>query len=356
MKLSLSKRDQAKLLKLFECKNINVALGDLLMEYFLQNRDFAPIESKQEMANKMVKFWNEGYLDRDDCAIISELVTPNIEEVNPAIITENPYFSTVKIPEIHLSNIEYKNIKYHPYQAFARDEIEVDSNYREYSKVGYFKEEMNFPALTNKYGIWMAIIPNEIFTMAPAIEKAHGHVLTYGLGLGYFAYMCHLKEDVKSITIVEKDKHVIDLFNQYIRPYFDEKKCPISIIKCEAFSFETRQHYDYAFVDIYHDPSDGLPVFVRFMKRKKKMDIDELDFWLKESLYAYYRRLMIYVFECVNDGLGDEHFSHSENQIDDIINEIYRKTKKMEFNDYNSIHRFLSKGSIDDLLTPYRFK
>ena len=43
----------------------------------------------------------------------------------------------------------------------------------------------------------MSLNPYEIRTMENAIITARGKVLTLGLGLGYYAYMVHLKEEVK---------------------------------------------------------------------------------------------------------------------------------------------------------------
>ena len=60
----------------------------------------------------------------------------------------------------------------------------------------------------------MLITPNEIETMKKSISEATGNVLTYGLGLGYYAYMVSMKENVESVTIVEKDKEIIDLFKK----------------------------------------------------------------------------------------------------------------------------------------------
>ena len=55
----------------------------------------------------------------------------------------------------------------------------------------------------------MLVTPNEVHTMKADIEKAHGKVLTYGLGLGYFPFMTSRKEEVTSVTVVERSSDVI---------------------------------------------------------------------------------------------------------------------------------------------------
>ena len=82
----------------------------------------------------------------------------------------------------------------------------------------------------------MLITPNEINTMQPVIDNVSGNVVTFGLGLGYFAYMCSIKNNVNGITIVEKDKNVIELFEKYILPQF-EYKDKIKIVNSDAFDF-----------------------------------------------------------------------------------------------------------------------
>jgi predicted methyltransferase len=69
----------------------------------------------------------------------------------------------------------------------------------------------------------MTLLPNETVTTKPAIDKAHGKVLTYGLGLGYFAFMASAKHEVDSVTIVERSADVIELFKTWLLPYFPNK-------------------------------------------------------------------------------------------------------------------------------------
>ena len=40
----------------------------------------------------------------------------------------------------------------------------------------------------------MTITPDEIETMKEAVDQAFGNVLTFGLGLGYYAYMVSEKD------------------------------------------------------------------------------------------------------------------------------------------------------------------
>ena len=77
-------------------------------------------------------------------------------------------------------------------------------------------KDYKYLTLSKDNVIWMSINPNEINTMDEDIKFMHGNILVLGLGLGYISYMLSLKDDINSITIIEKDKEIINLFNKYL--------------------------------------------------------------------------------------------------------------------------------------------
>ena len=87
----------------------------------------------------------------------------------------------------------------------------------------------------------------------PAIAKASGKVLTYGLGLGYFAYMAHLKPEVERVTIIEKDARLIKLFTNHILPQFDQPEKVL--IVTEAVD---ENDFDLVFVNCWRDDVAGV--------------------------------------------------------------------------------------------------
>ena len=121
--------------------------------------------------------------------------------------------------------------------------------------------------------------------MKKSISEATGNVLTYGLGLGYYAYMVSMKDNVESVTIVEKDKGIIDLFTRYILPQF-KNKSKIKIINDDAFNYFKKDiYYDYVFVDIWHDPSDGIDLYLKFKNLEK--DNIKYSYWIEDTLKCY---------------------------------------------------------------------
>ena len=101
--------------------------------------------------------------------------------------------------------------------------------------------------------------------------------------------MCSIKQDVESVSVVEKDKRAIELFKNVILPQF-EYKDKVRIINADAYEFlETMQdkEYDYAFVDIYHDAGDGLEVYEKFRKKTGRFCHTEFAYWIEKTIKYY---------------------------------------------------------------------
>lgn len=197
---------------------------------------------------------------------------------------DNLYYKNISFKNIKSNKWSFRYESYKPYEAFVFNDLRK-INDKLYPCIGYFKEEYKYPAVLENNREWMLITPNEIETMEKPINAATGNVLTYGLGLGYYAYMVSMKEDVKTVTIVEKDKEIIELFNKYILPQFRFKD-KIRIINMDAFEyFKKNIYYDFVFVDIWHDPSDGIDLYLKFKNLEKKNI--KYSYWIEDTIKCY---------------------------------------------------------------------
>lgn len=197
---------------------------------------------------------------------------------------DNLYYKNISFKNIKSNKWSFRYESYNPYEAFVFNDLRK-INDKLYPCIGYFKEEYKYPAVLENNREWMLITPNEIETMEKPINEATGNVLTYGLGLGYYAYMVSMKEDVKTVTIVEKDKEIIELFNKYILPQFRFKD-KIRIINMDAFEyFKKNIYYDFVFVDIWHDPSDGIDLYLKFKNLEKKNI--KYSYWIEDTIKCY---------------------------------------------------------------------
>lgn len=213
---------------------------------------------------------------------------------------DNPYLENIKFPDTATRHWKFTHYSYRPYEAFICNDIDIDKNLREVPQIGFFRERFAYPAVEQDGREWMAVKPSEIETMRAPIEEATGKVVTFGLGLGYFAYMVSEKPDVTSLDIVERSEEAIALFERHILPQFPNKE-KIRIIRSDAFGFlnenmwqDARQErYDYAFIDLWHDTADGLEMYLKAKCIENKLHTAGLKtkfaYWVEKSLLSAYR-------------------------------------------------------------------
>lgn len=225
-----------------------------------------------------------------DAEIFEEYFPDMVHLLKNKDYENNPYLKNIKIPTKKLGKWELCYKTYVPYQAFVFDDPKITRDGKIIPQIGFFEKEFSYPAVLESGTEWMLITPNEINTMRAPISGAHGKVLTYGLGLGYFAYMVSEKESVSSITIVERDKNAISLFRDIILPQMPRKD-KINIICDDAFYFaETRladSDFDFVFADIWHDPSDGVPAYKRLKETEKYLPSADFSYWIEKTLKCY---------------------------------------------------------------------
>lgn len=216
-----------------------------------------------------------------------------VKELKLKTYTENPYYRDIIIPErAKFGNWELKYEKFKPYEAFIYNDIILKPDFKEIQCVGFFSEEFRFPMVQENNREWMAIKPNEIETMIQPINLVKGNVVTFGLGLGYFVYMASLKEEVRSITVIENNQEVIRLFKSLILPQFQHKE-KVEIIFDNAFAYGEKRMpqriFDCAFVDLWHDISDGLNLYLKMKRMEHFNPKTKFIYWAEDTLISGFR-------------------------------------------------------------------
>ena len=349
----ISKKDEVRQLinRLIDTNNININVADMLNLAFSYT-DIIDIESvkqsslseQEAIIDQLYDFYRLDKDNEDNQLIIKEFFLDRLKKLNPDDYLSNPYVKTIKEAGRY-NKYSLKMIEYAPYQLFPYDEITVTKDYKEYSAIGYFDKPFSYLALTEGNNIWMSLNPNEIETMKPFINKAKGNVLVLGLGLGYVPFMMSLKEEVKHITIIEKDPDIINLFNKMIFPSFKNQN-KISIIKDDAINYaKSHQKYDYIFADLWHSPEDGLPLFIKLKKINKNIDC-----WLETSHIALLRRCMLSLIEEILQGSSDADYKRYRNYTDKVINDYYFKTKNIQVSNQDVLDSLLSDKNLLKLI------
>ena len=311
---------------------INMNIADMLMSAFSYTDIINPDEIRQyekegykeeeAILEILYDFYQLDKNNEDNQKVMKEYILDNLKCLDKKDYLNNPYVKAIKNTGKN-GKYSLRYINYDPYQLFAYDDIKMEG-YKENSRIGYFKEKFSYLALTEQQNIWMSLNPNEIETMKPFIEKGKGHVLVLGLGMGYVPFMLANKDLVKSVTVVEKEEAIINLFNDLIFPSFVNKE-KIKIVKGDAVEYVTKNnHYDYIFADLWHNPEDGLPLFVSLKKINQRIDC-----WLEVSMYALLRRCMITLLEETLNGSKEGDYRFAKNYTDKIINRYYKETKNL---------------------------
>ena len=190
---------------------------------------------------------------------------------------ENAYLKNIRISDEKEGRFRLTTKKYEPYRFMFYDApYYLKGTSISLPSVGCFKNEFSYPCIVDGNTEWMSITPYEIYTMQEHIDKAKGNVLLLGCGIGYYAYMTSCKEDVSSITIIEKNKDIAGIFKNYILPQF-ENKDKITVLEEDAFAFFEELpdgKFDTCFADIYEGMGNFdfyyrlREVFCRFKKMK----------------------------------------------------------------------------------------
>lgn len=231
-----------------------------------------------------------------DRRLVYDLLLPSVKALDPADFDSNHYYRNILLPEASKGDVALTYMQYAPCQAFPCGDLCLEGG-RLRAPLGFFRTSFRYPAITKDGREWMTVTPNEIRTMQTAIDAAHGHVLAYGLGLGYFAYMVAVKNDVESVTIVDFDEAVITLFKKNIWTQFpDYASRKITVVQQDAFVNAEQERflrygrpYDLVFTDLWHDVGDGIPLYghMRELQQRFASPHQQFHYWIEPSMKLY---------------------------------------------------------------------
>lgn len=207
---------------------------------------------------------------------------------DPAAYEADAYFQAVKPIMGANAGIDLVYERIEPMELFVADDFRVDGEGRVLPQLGWFDRAFEFPAIREEGRVWMTVTPNEINTIQPAVRESRGKVLTYGLGLGYYAFHCLLKEDVESVTVVERNPAVINVFQKHLLPFFPRQDA-LHIVQADAFDYAANvmpgEGFDTVFTDLWHDVADGLPLY----QQMKALEVPgpRYLYWIEQTLKCY---------------------------------------------------------------------
>ena len=273
------------------------------------------LSEKEALVAILTELFALDYEKAEDRIIIRDILPKSVRVLDTEKYKNNPYYKNVKIENVKEGSWELRLEAYEPYRAFIAGDMESE-DFLDTPPLGFFRERFEFPAVLEDGNEWMTLTPVDLDTSEEAIEKAHGRVITFGLGLGYYAYMTAEKPEVETVTVVEKSPSVIALFKKHILPKIP-KRDKIRIIEADAFEYAEKvmpsESYDLAFVDTWRDASDGLPMYERMKPLEKLSPYTEFLYWI-EGFIKSRRRSQRFeeLLSAVNEGSEDAPKSYAE--------------------------------------------
>lgn len=272
-----------------------------------------------------------------------------------SFVRDDPYYSVLKGLSFKEKGLSLYEKEVAPGELFPYSCYEAGPSpyYDERPSFAYSSKPFSYPVFSKDGRPWMSLVPHEIKTMGKAISECEGEVLTYGLGMGYFAYRACLKEDVSRVSVVESDETVISFFKQHLLPSFPKGK--IAIIEGDALEFARscpKGKYDYLFCDIYHDVEDGLPLYIELKKSEGAARRNA--YWIEEDLLVYFRRYLIgYLNEQIDPSfvrLGDKPYSEGNDFSSRLFRGIHFLFKSREISTQEDVSKLLSDSSLEQII------
>ena len=350
MIFSLNEKDEKKLVSLFiqHDKNIDyyIYLAKVLTEFpkLLTDKEIKDIEDKSDFEKKNIAFDRLEKLYPINSDFIKDNIRWDTALLSIKYCINNPYLKalnnlTFKEAGWTLTRNKSKAYTLLPYQ----EEYAYGGNYNIKMGLTMFKSDYIYPSIRLYDTEWMSLNQHEIRTMEIPIQLAKGKVLTLGLGIGYYAYMVSLKEEVKEVHIVEMDLELIKVFNKYLLPLFPYPE-KIHIHKADAFYFIKEikdRDYDFIFSDLWHNVSDGVGAYLKLKKHFNNFKYTKCTYWIEGSILAYLRLLVIGVMK-------DEYESNSP-IYDELQIFIRDRLKDYELKTTNDIDGLLNLKGLNKL-------
>jgi spermidine synthase len=193
-----------------------------------------------------------------------------LTDIFPDKIEMNRYI----IDKFTLTDYQLEEIKnqWHP-KRFEKygDSLTIGKEY----VILYDKSQSKVMMTNNEF----VMITNQKF-----IDNAKGDVIIFGLGIGLILHPLLQDDDIKSITIVEVDKDLIDETFPIILDF--DTKSKLSIINCDAFQYQDDKKYDTIYFDIWPLINEEAFKEMKVLSEKFSKNLNDggwMDSWCSEE-------------------------------------------------------------------------
>ena len=202
---------------------------------------------------------------------------------------DDPYYRDIRFEKRDIGNgLELGYSRMFAYEPFAYSAAAFDPEYLiDVPALGCLDARLDYPCVRNisTGGEHINVMPNYITAAREETEKAHGKVLALGAGMGYFAYLASLNDNVESVTVMDANPLALEIFQGEILPLMPTK----DEIYIESGAYLDylenieKSDYDYVFVDFWCGSSD-LELYMKIKDIDRKKPEIEFAYW-NESMH-----------------------------------------------------------------------
>ena len=215
---------------------------------------------------------------------------------------KSPYHANISLDLIRDDHFSYEKEKVAGRELFNVDAIQKDPKRELNDWMKLRAMDSNFEAiyLYQDDADWMVDAPSEAATNNIPALHAHGKIVTFGLGIGYFIYMAMQNPNVTEITVVERSEEVIAMFQRFLYPQFPQT-IPLHIIQGDAFDYfneEFLSKFDYSYTDIWFSSNDGLQIIEKLLQQYNP-PFQDTDFWIEDSCLEIMWTLIFMYFDAL---------------------------------------------------------
>ena len=126
-------------------------------------------------------------------------------------------------------------------------------------------------------------------------------------------------------------------------PLFDHPE-KIEIVRVDdALTYQPKEVFDYAFADLHHDATDGLPLYLNLVKKELAK---ETDVWIEEAILTYLRRHVVALLEEEANGYDDSDYKDPKDESEKLLSRLHFHLKNVVIDSRESLDHLLSDESL----------
>lgn len=275
----------------------------------------------------------------------------NITKLDESLLTEDPFLSHISLPLGKEGNFLFGFRSYEKNRLFHYGEP-VEKEYADILQLAWFSEDVRYPYITRNGNYFDSISADTILSAQSLIRPVSRNVLILGCGIGYLPYLIHCKESVSSVTVIEKDPEIADLFQNRILPQFDHPD-QIRMIQTDPYAYLKNPDQDYQWIinNLYNDSMNGVFSYLSMKKLEFLHKHAKYAYWIEGSILSNLKSAMlILVMSAAFSDQMEDHLLSDEEQGREIVNALQPFTDTLHIHTSSQLKQLFSNRNLKKIL------